>query len=167
MHQVADLVFDAFFLVLVSAAVVTAWSWPFATGLFPLAIGIPVLIISLSQTAKDIIATKRGRNLRNRSKQRIRDIEVDRSVPTNLVLERAGKFYLCAIGFLVLILLIGFKLAVPLFIVVCVRLIAKATWLLTIVLMALMAVLVLGVFDNLLNIPWPESLLDRIFEITS
>ena len=67
MHQVADLVFDAFFLVLVSAAVVTAWSWPFATGLFPLAIGIPVLIISLSQTAKDIIATKRGRNLRNRS----------------------------------------------------------------------------------------------------
>ena len=35
MQKAISLLFDAFFLVLLAAAVATAWQWPFATGLFP------------------------------------------------------------------------------------------------------------------------------------
>lgn len=158
MQRSYALLFDAFFLVLIAGAVATAWQWPFATGLFPLTIGIPVLIVALAQLVKDIVVPpiEGGTGALG---QRIRDIEVDRSVPADLVIKRAGGFYLCALGLLGLILLVGFKLAVPIFLGLYLWLFSRAGWLLTLMLMGLMTALVLGVFDNILAVPWPDSLL--------
>ncbi len=160
MQRAGNLLFDAFFLVLLASAVATAWQWPFATGLFPLTVAIPVLAVALAQFASDAFAksrTDRGETPR----QRIRDIEVDRSVPARLVMERAGTFYLCAVGLLALILLAGFKLAVPVFMAVYLRLFSRAGWIVTLILTALAGTLVVGVFDALLHVPWPDSLLER------
>jgi len=159
MQRVVTLLFDAFFFVLIAGAVATAWQWPFATGLFPLTIGVPVLIVALGQLAKDIVVSQGGDDGKKQPAQRIRDIAVDHSIPTNLVVKRAGSFYLCALGFFALILLVGFKLAVPIFTAVYLRLFGRAGWVLSLILAALMTALVLGVFDNILNVPWPESVL--------
>ena len=159
MQRAGNLLFDAFFLVLLALAVATAWQWPFATGLFPLTVAIPVLAVALAQLATDAFAKSCAGG--ETPRQRIRDIEVDRSVPARLVMERAGSFYLCAVGLLALILLAGFKLAVPVFMAVYLRLFSRAGWIVTLILTALAGTLVVGVFDALLHVPWPDSLLER------
>lgn len=163
MQRAATLLFDTFFFVLITSAVATAWQWPFATGLFPLTIGIPVMFVALGQLLKDVVG--RRSEAGEGPKERIRDIEVDRSIPTNVVLQRAGAFYLYALGFLALILVVGFKFAVPTFMLVYLRFASHAGWALTMILTGLMAALVLGVFDNILNVPWPDSLLGSLLGI--
>jgi hypothetical protein len=165
MQRAVTLLFDAFFFVLITGAVATAWQWPFATGLFPLTIGIPVLVVALGQLVKDIVVSQGGTDGNDKPAQRIRDIAVDHSIPTNLVVERAGSFFLCALGFFATILLVGFKIAVPIFMAVYLRLFSKAGWVLTLILTGLMTALVLGVFDEILNVPWPDSLLGDVMGI--
>lgn len=165
MQRAGILLFDAFFAVFLAAAVATAWQWPFATGLFPLTVAIPVLAVALAQLARDAFA-KGPAHDGETTRQRIRDLEVDRSVPARLVRERAGGFYLCAVGFLALILLAGFKLAVPVFMAVYLRCFSRAGWTVTLILTALAGTLVVGVFDALLHVPWPDSLLERFLGST-
>lgn len=161
MQKAVSLLFDAFFLVLLAAAVVTAWQWPFATRLFPLTIAIPVLVVAAAQFTKDAFF-KDDADKDGESRERIRDIEVDRTVPTLLVAQRAGTFYLCALGFLAAILLIGFKLAVPLFMVIYFRSFSRTGWTVTLILTGLLTGLVLGLFDAVLHVAWPDSLLDHV-----
>ena len=161
MQKTISLLFDGFFLVLLAAAVATAWQWPFATGLFPLTIAIPVLVVAAAQLAKDAFFKGDGDDDRE-PRERIRDIEVDRSVPTPIVIRRAGAFYLCALGFLAAILLIGFKLSVPLFMVFYFRRFSRAGWIVTLVLTGLLTGLVLGLFDAILHVGWPDNLLDYV-----
>lgn len=161
MQKAVSLLFDAFFLVLLAGAVVTAWQWPFATGLFPLTIAIPVLLVAAAQFAKDAFL-KGAADEDGEPRERIRDIEVDRSVPTHLVVQRAGTFYLCALGFLAAILLIGFKLSVPLFMVFYFRRFSRAGWIVTLILTGLLTGLVLGVFDAVLHVAWPDNLLNHL-----
>ena len=163
MQKTVSLLFDAFFVVLLAAAVATAWQWPFATGLFPLTIAIPVLAVAAGQFAKDAFFKGDGNgDGGGEPRERIRDIEVDRSVPTPIVIQRAGAFYLCALGFLAAILLIGFKLSVPLFMVFYFRRFSRAGWIVTLVLTGLLTGLVLGLFDAILHVGWPDSLLDYV-----
>ena len=161
MQKAVSLLFDAFFLVLLAGAVVTAWQWPFATGLFPLTIAIPVLLVAAAQFAKDAFL-KGAADEDGEPRERIRDIEVDRSVPTHLVVQRAGTFYLCALGFLAGILLVGFKLSVPLFMVFYFRRFSRAGWIVTLILTGLLTGLVLGLFDAILHVGWPDNLLDYV-----
>ena len=161
MQKALSLLFDAFFLVLLAAAVVTAWQWPFATGLFPLTIAIPVLLVAAAQLAKDAFF-RSDTDEDGEPRQRIRDIEVDRSVPTHLVVQRAGTFYLCALGFLAAILLVGFKLSVPVFMVFYFRRFSGAGWIVTLILTGLLTGLVLGLFDAVLHVAWPDNLLGHV-----
>ena len=161
MQKAVSLLFDAFFLVLLAAAVATAWKWPFATKLFPLTIAIPVLLVAAAQFAKDAFFN-RDADENNEPRERIRDIEVDRSVPAHLVVQRAGTFYLCALGFFTAILLIGFKLSVPLFMVFYFRRFSRAGWTVTLILTGLLTGLVLGLFDAVLHVAWPDSLLSHL-----
>ena len=161
MQKAVSLLFDGFFLVLLAAAVATAWHWPFATPLFTLTIAIPVLLVAAAQFSKDAFF-KGDADEDGEPRERIRDIEVDRSVPTHLVVQRAGTFYLCALGLLAAILLIGFKLSVPLFMVFYFRRFSRAGWTVTLILTGLLTGLVLGLFDAVLHVAWPDNLLDHI-----
>ncbi len=161
MQKTVSLLFDAFFLVLLIAAVATAWQWPFATGLFPLTIAIPVMLVAAAQFAKDAFL-KPPADGDSEHRERIRDIEVDHSVPARLVAKRAGTFYLCALGFLATILLIGFELSVPVFMVFYFRRLSHAGWIVTLVLTGLVTGLVVGVFDAILHVAWPDDLLSYI-----
>ena len=161
MRKAISLLFDTFLVVLLAGAVITAWQWPFATGLFPLTIAIPVLLVAAAQLARDAFFKGEAAG-GGEQRERIRDIEVDRSVPTRLVLQRAGTFYLCALGFLAAILVIGFKPSVPLFMLFYFRRFSGAAWMPTLILTGLLTALVVGLFDAVLHVGWPESLLDYI-----
>jgi hypothetical protein len=155
----AVLIFDMAVVLILSAAVLTAYQWPFATGLFPLTIGIPALLVSAGQLGRDLFVMLRGPTEKDRAAdEHIHDIAVDRSVPIRIAVRRAGIFFAWIAGLFALILLIGFKVAIPLFMLAYLKLSSRAGWTLTLLLIAVVLALMLGVFDRLLHIPWPDSL---------
>jgi len=67
------------------------------------------------------------------------------------------------LGFLALILLLGFPLAVPLFVFLYLRFGGREPWLLTLLLTALSWSLMEGVFDRLLHLPFAEGWIFSLF----
>lgn len=163
MRKAVVLLFDGFFFVLLAAAMTTAWQWPFATGLFPLTVGIPVLLVALVQLARDAVAGP-DHGEESPAPRRVRDIAVDRSVPADQAIRRAGAFYLCALALLASVLLVGFQPALALFLALYLRFVSRAGWGVTLALTGLVTALVVGVFDNVLHVVWPDSLLGRLMD---
>ncbi|MFQ5852588.1 MAG: tripartite tricarboxylate transporter TctB family protein [Candidatus Binatia bacterium] len=160
--QLASIVFDLIVVGILTGAVLSAWEWPFATRLFPLTIGIPVLTVALAQLLREVYLVVRGNIKEGKYREEhIHDIPVDRSVPTALMAARAGGFFGWAAGLFILVLLIGFKVAVPVFLIAFLKYYSRASWPLTIVLVASVLALLLGLFDQVLHVPWPKGVMER------
>jgi Tripartite tricarboxylate transporter TctB family len=100
----------SFFLAAVGAlAVAYAHYWPFKAALFPLMTGIPLLVLALAQGLLDL----RGR-LQTREGPAM-DLQQTSDVPAELARRRTIAIFAWMAGFILLVLLIGFTLAVPLF----------------------------------------------------
>lgn len=161
-RTLANILFDLFIVGTLAAAVLTAAAWPFGTRLFPMTVGIPTLAACLIQLGKDLRRTLRDPAVgESDTKEYIHDIAVDRSIPTPVAVARAAGFLGWVTCFLALILTIGFKAAIPVFLLAYLRLCARTPWWLTLLWIAILMGLVLGVFDRMLNVPWPESLAGR------
>ena len=126
--RAASVLFDGMLVAAVGWGVFTAVQWPFETRLFPLTIGIPVLIVALGQLGRDIHRQLRQRADEPSPREEILDISVDTSVPAADVARRAGGFFGSALGLFGLILLVGFKVAIPVFLVVYLRFYSRASW---------------------------------------
>ncbi len=161
--RAASVLFDGMLVAAVGWGVFTAVQWPFETRLFPLTIGIPVLIVALGQLGRDIHRQLRQRADEPSPREEILDISVDTSVPAADVARRAGGFFGSALGLFGLILLVGFKVAIPVFLVVYLRFYSRASWYVTLFAVGLLLALVLGVFDHLMNVPWHRGLLEDFF----
>jgi len=112
----SPLLFDLLVVGLLGGVVVSAAQWPFETSLFPLVIGVPIFALALAQLGKDALAMRSDPSQEGTPVlESIPDVSTDRSVPTHLVFRRAGGFYASAIGLYLLILMVGFHVAVPLF----------------------------------------------------
>lgn len=164
----SPLLFDLLVVGLLGGVVVSAAQWPFETSLFPLVIGVPIFALALAQLGKDALAMRSDPSQEGTPVlESIPDVPTDRSVPTHLVFRRAGGFYGSAIGLYLLILMVGFHFAVPLFLIAFLRFYAKASWILVLVLTSAILVLMFGVFDQLLHVPWPEPLIRSLFNRTA
>lgn len=161
-RALANILFDLFMTGGLTAAVLTAMAWPFGTRLFPLTVGIPALAACLIQLAGDLRrALGQPAASESEVEEHIHDIAVDRSIPTRVAVARAAGFLGWIAGFFALVLTVGFKTAIPVFLVVYLRLCASLSWWLTLLWIAILMGLVLGVFDRMLHVPWPESLAGR------
>ena len=158
--RISYLLFDILVVGLLGGVVVSAAQWPFETSLFPLVIGVPMFALALAQVGKDALAMRSDPFQEGPPVlESIPDVPTDRSVPTHLVFRRAGGFYGSAIGLYLLILMVGFHVAVPLFLIVFMRFYGKASWTLVLVVTSAILALMFGVFDQLLHVPWPEPLI--------
>jgi hypothetical protein len=167
-NQISNLLFDLLVVGLLGGAVVWATRWPFETALFPLAIGVPVLVLALFQLGKDALALSLGQSQEGSLVQEsIPDVPTDRSVPFHLVAKRAGAFYGSAIGLYLLVLIVGFHAAAVFFLVGFLRFYGQASWSLVLLLTAGVLLLMVGLFDQLLHVPWPEPLIRSLFERTT
>ncbi|NIO10942.1 MAG: hypothetical protein GTO40_24215, partial [Deltaproteobacteria bacterium] len=84
--------------------------------------------------------------------EEVLDISVDRSVPAADVARRAGGFFGSALALFAMILLVGFRVAIPIFLVVYLQFFSRAKWYVTLFATALVLALMLGVFDRLMNV---------------
>ena len=105
-----------FFIILFSGAIVTATNWSWDTGLFPYAVAIPALILALCQLVLDVKNTQKNGVGSESPAPQIMDITVDQSLPKEVVWRGTAVAFGWILCFVVSIWLVGFLIAVPLFV---------------------------------------------------
>jgi len=100
----------SFFLVAVGAsAVAYAHDWTFKAALFPVMTGIPLLVLALAQLVLDLRGHPQTRE------GPVMDLQQTSDVPAELARRRTIAIFVWMAGFIVLVLMLGFSLAVPVF----------------------------------------------------
>jgi hypothetical protein len=146
-----------FFVVAVSAyAVYTARDWPLGTGLFPWFVGIPVLVLALIQL---IVDAYQSLTPGKAGSTETGDLQVDWTMSAKDVAGGVLTFFGWLLGLFFGIWLFGFFIAIPLFGFLYLKLQAKEGWLLSLALTLGSFIFLVGLFDQVLHIAWPDPLL--------
>lgn len=149
------MLFTLFVVTVSGYAVITAKDWPLGTRLFPWVVGIPVLVLSLIQLAAELTQSVRAAAVREDTG----DLQVDLSMGSSVVARKAGNFFAWLLGFFFGILLLGFFVAVPLYGFFYLKFQAKEGWLLSLALTIGAFVFFVGLFDQVLHLPWPTPVI--------
>jgi hypothetical protein len=148
-HKNASLALGLGIMVLTSYGIVTAWAWPWKASLFPLAIGIPVFCLAMAEVLWIIFGkTERGET---------KDFQLSDTLPERVALRRTGIAAAWILGFFAAIVLLGFPVAVPLFVFLYLKLQGGEGWMLSIGVSAVVWALFYGLFDRLLHLPFPPG----------
>ena len=132
-------------------ALYASWSWPFRTALFPRVIALPILILALIELALSFWSTE------GEHEGHAVDFQFTDTVQPALARKRTIAISLWMLAFFLLILLVGFPLAVPIFVFVYLKIAGREPWALTIVLTAVSWLFMEGLFDRFLHLPFPEG----------
>ncbi|HSK28767.1 MAG TPA: tripartite tricarboxylate transporter TctB family protein, partial [Candidatus Limnocylindria bacterium] len=129
------------------------WSWPFRTALFPRVIALPIFVLALIEWALSVWSIEGERE------GHAVDFQLTDTVEPALARKRTIAIIIWTLGFLVLILLVGFPLAVPIFVFAYLRFAGRETWALAIVLTAMSWLFMEGLFNRFLHLPFPEGVI--------
>lgn len=143
--------FTSFILLIMIGLVYSAEDWQFQARLFPMAIGIPTVLLCLFQVAMDLTKKEGDEAVR------VMDLPVDRSVPVSVVIRRATNIFGWIMGLFAGIWLIGFVVSVPLFILLYLLIQAREPWRVAVTYSLIMLLFLVGVFELVLHIPWPPG----------
>ncbi|MBI2360318.1 MAG: tripartite tricarboxylate transporter TctB family protein [Deltaproteobacteria bacterium] len=114
--------------------------WPLRAALFPRVIGIPLLLLALAEMLLSVLREEKERE------GHAVDFELTTDVDPVVARKRTLAILAWTVGFLVLIVLIGFPIAVPLFVFLYLRTAGKEGWVLTILITALSWLFMEGLF---------------------
>jgi putative tricarboxylic transport membrane protein len=129
-------------------AVVTASRWPFKAAFFPIVVGIPLAVLAGVQLALD---------LRGRGAERMEpalDLQLGSEVPEDVARRRTLLLFAWIAGFVVLVALVGFPAAVPIFMVSYLGFQSGAGWPTALGLAGAAWAFFYGVFQWLLRLPF-------------
>jgi hypothetical protein len=149
MHKNASLALALGLIAISGYAVVAAWAWPTKAALFPLVIGIPLLLLSAAEAAWVLLGkTEKGE---------VQDFQMSQDLPQREIARRSATAAAWIVGFFAAILLLGFPIAVPLFVFLYLKLQGKEGWMLSIVFTAAVWGFFYGLFDQVLHLPFPQG----------
>ncbi len=126
-----------------------ALGWPLKAKLFPLVIAIPLFFLASAEAAWTMF----GRA----TKSDAVDFQMSDHLPRAQVLRRTLLAAGWILGFFALILLLGFKVAVPLFVLLYLRLQGREGWVLSLAFAFGLWAFFYGLFDYLLHLPFPAG----------
>jgi TctA family transporter len=145
---------SALFSFLVVAVLILAlWqsrNFGFRAGLFPWAIGFPVLILAAFQLLFD---------LTGRAQLKAEAMDLKAGLQKELVQRRTATICGWIVGFFVAIWLLGFNLAIPVTTILYLKLAGREKWPITIALSLIAWAFLYGLFDYLLHVPFPDPVL--------
>lgn len=147
MHNRASLALAAILMLVAGCGVLAAWDWPTKAALFPLAIGIPLFCLA----AVEAVWALRGAGQKASETKDFQLSVDDKST------RRTGFAVAWMLGFFAAIVLLGFPVAVPLFVLLYLRLQGGEGWLLSIVMTLTVWAVFYGLFDRLLHLPFPAG----------
>jgi hypothetical protein len=149
MHNKASLALAAAIMVLSGFAVYAASAWPWKAALFPIAIGIPVFCLAAAEVVWALVGSA--------GTERAMDFELSADVPAPIAARRTALTVAWMIGFFAAIALIGFPYAVPLFVLLYLRLQGREGWIFSLLFSAAVWGFFHMVFDRLLHLPFPAG----------
>lgn len=145
------LLFCIFLIAVAAYAIRTALGWSFKTGLFPLSVAIPLLVLATIHLFQLIIGkgeTNEGAGL---------DFDFSSDVPTLVARRRVINTFGWIIAFIASVYLVGFPLTVPLFIFSYLTFQSEVGWLYSIVATAITWGFFYGLFQWLVHIQFESG----------
>jgi Tripartite tricarboxylate transporter TctB family len=150
-QAILSFVFLIFFIVFVYQA----QDWRLQARLYPLAIGIPMLILAIIQVILDL----RGVKAKETSDGAPVDFQLSQNIDPVLARKRAINIFSWIFGFFLLIWLLGFPIAIAAMMFGYLKIQSKEPWVLSIVLTAVGWICFWVLFVWLLNLPFPQGLI--------
>jgi Tripartite tricarboxylate transporter TctB family len=129
----------------------SALAWPWKAKLFPLVIGIPLFCLAAAEALWVIFGSA--------AVSKASDFKLSEDVLPELARKRTALAAGWIAGFFLAILLLGFPVAVPVFVFLYLKLQAKERWLFCAVFAAAIWGAFYGLFDMLLHLPFPPGAL--------
>jgi hypothetical protein len=130
-------------------AVVSALGWPWKPALFPLAIGIPLFCLAAAEALWSL--------LRPGERVAAKDFQLSEGLPGAVARRRTAAAGAWIAAFFAAIVLLGFPLAVPLFVLLYLKLQGRESWLMSGAVTAAVWAVFYGLFDLLLHLPFPAG----------
>jgi TctA family transporter len=164
--------FSVFMLGVLSAMVVMAVPWDFAAKIVPLVVGgvgITACAVSLfnDMCRKPTVhaAESLAESAQHEVEQKIHmDLASDTEhLPTDVIVKRAARFFGYLVAFMGVMAIIGLVPTVAIFVVVFMRYENKERWPLVITYALVLVFSISFVFDNVMSIPWPPTLVGQWF----
>ena len=142
--------FSASIVVLLGLALWQSRNFGYRAGLFPWAIGFPVLALAIVQLGMELLGFEK--------KPRATEfgLEVGPEISPELAYRRTLAILGWTIGFFIGIWLLGFSLAVPTMIIIYLKF-AKEKWPITLALALVAWLFFYGLFDYALHVPFPDG----------
>jgi hypothetical protein len=146
MHKGASLGLSAAVMVTAGYGLFAASAWPWKAALFPLVIGIPLFALAAAEALWTLLGGAAAKS----------DIEVA------LTTEPAARRRILVVvawilGFFAAVVLLGFPIAVPLFLFLYLKLQGGEGWVISIAVTAAVTAAFYGLFDALLHLPFPAG----------
>lgn len=149
MHSKASLGLALGIMIVSGYGVIAAWGWPWKAALFPLAIGIPVFCLAIAEALWVLFgSTERAQT---------QDFQLSNHLPDKEILRRTALAGGWILGFFAAILLVGFPIAVPLFVFLYLKLQGKEGWAFSLIFTLVVWALFYGLFDRLLHLPFLDG----------
>jgi hypothetical protein len=138
--------------------VITAIKWPFRTAVFPIIVGIPVFLMATVELCLVLCVRKEhGKDSTDTSEVYFRLEGEDRG----LSMRRFIFAFTWIIGLFLLVLFVGFPIAVPLFVLLHLRIHGREGWKISLGLTIAAWIFFYGLFVWLLHIPFGEGWAQR------
>ncbi len=145
--------FLSFGLMVIAAwVVITASSWPRETALFPIVIGVPVCFMALIE----LILCLRGKEATGEAPTTV-DYQFSENEDPVLTKQRTWQAFLWSGGFILMILLLGFTIAVPLFVFLYLKFQSNEKWMISLTLTVSAWAFFYFLFVKFLDVPFFEG----------
>jgi hypothetical protein len=132
-------------------------------GLYPIFVGSIGLLVWAALHVQEWLR----RVARHTHGGRIYDIAYEfADIPASVVRRRTLQTFGMVGAMMLGVWLVSFQLAVPLFLMVSLRLLGKATWRTTVIWMVALELLIVVVFGNIAHVAWPRSLLESALGVS-
>jgi hypothetical protein len=128
--------------------VVAATAWPMKAALFPLVIGVPLFCLAAAEALWTLFGSEAAETAE------AKDFQL--SIGTDTV-RRTLAATGWILAFFAAIVLLGFPIAVPLFVLLYLKLQARGGWVLSLVMTLAIWGVFYGLFDLLLHLPFPAG----------
>jgi putative tricarboxylic transport membrane protein len=143
-------VFSLSIIVGLALALLQSRHFDFRTGLFPWAIGFPVLSLTIFQLIMDFLGKGNRRSGDHLG-------ETGPELPTDVVNRRTAGIFGWIVGYFVAIWLLGFSFGVPLCTFIQLKIFGREKWPQSLIYTASVWALIYGIFDRVLHVPFPTG----------
>jgi hypothetical protein len=148
----ANIGFSLFLILVGSFVIYYAWHWPFKARFFPLVLAVPLMILALTHLFLELFGAP------EKAGGPAVEAEFSNDVPPAVARRRVITVFSWIAGFILTVYLVGFPVAVPLFVFSYLKIESGVGWARSVALTALTWGFFYGLFQRLLSLQFEAGI---------